>query len=252
MLAELFCWKEDEWQADLRGLGFYLGKFVYLMDAYEDMEKDNKKGNYNPFLLTRGQIKNKDLAESLGGNVSSNVRPAFDYSAMGRFSTNPGFSEMMAREKEQVNLDESEGEKEKEQKKQQQEEDEKAQQEQEEKENALKAEIANNAVAQERQRLQEIEKISNSIDADLVQEAKFGATACDAKELAFRSMQREAQKANKALEKMQKDADASKVNTVISTPAAPDATTTKEQEQNMVNEVQAALVRIQKAKGGVQ
>ena len=63
MLAELFCWKEDEWQADLRGLGFYLGKFVYLMDAYEDMEKDNKKGNYNPFLLTRGQIKNEDFAE---------------------------------------------------------------------------------------------------------------------------------------------------------------------------------------------
>jgi hypothetical protein len=33
------------------------------MDAYEDMEKDNKKGNYNPFLLTRGQIKNEELAE---------------------------------------------------------------------------------------------------------------------------------------------------------------------------------------------
>ncbi len=63
MLAELFCWKEDEWQKDLRGLGFYLGKFIYLMDAFEDMEKDHKKGNYNPFLLSRGQIKNVDLAE---------------------------------------------------------------------------------------------------------------------------------------------------------------------------------------------
>ena len=38
MLGELFCWKEDEWQKDLRGLGFYLGKFIYLMDAFEDME----------------------------------------------------------------------------------------------------------------------------------------------------------------------------------------------------------------------
>ena len=63
MLSELFCWKEDEWQKDLRGLGFYLGKFVYLMDAYEDMEKDKKRGNYNPFLLTRGQVKNEELAE---------------------------------------------------------------------------------------------------------------------------------------------------------------------------------------------
>ena len=33
------------------------------MDAYEDIEKDDKKGNYNPFLLTRGQIKNENLAE---------------------------------------------------------------------------------------------------------------------------------------------------------------------------------------------
>ncbi|MBR6642665.1 MAG: hypothetical protein IKL28_03275 [Lachnospiraceae bacterium] len=63
MLGELFCWKEDEWQKDLRGMGFYLGKFIYLMDAYEDMEKDKKKGNYNPFLLSRGMQKNEELAE---------------------------------------------------------------------------------------------------------------------------------------------------------------------------------------------
>lgn len=63
MLAELFCWKEDEWQKDLRGLGFYLGKFIYLMDAYEDLEKDEKRGNYNPFLLSRGQVRNKEQAE---------------------------------------------------------------------------------------------------------------------------------------------------------------------------------------------
>ena len=30
-------------------MGFYLGKFIYLMDAYEDVEKDEKSGNYNPF-----------------------------------------------------------------------------------------------------------------------------------------------------------------------------------------------------------
>ena len=44
-------------------MGFYLGKFIYLMDAYEDMEKDKKKGNYNPFLLSRGMQKNEELAE---------------------------------------------------------------------------------------------------------------------------------------------------------------------------------------------
>ncbi len=48
-LAEIFAWKEDEWQDDLRAMGFYLGKFIYLMDAAEDVEKDRKHGNYNLF-----------------------------------------------------------------------------------------------------------------------------------------------------------------------------------------------------------
>lgn len=28
--------------------GFYLGKFIYLLDAYEDIEEDIKKDRYNP------------------------------------------------------------------------------------------------------------------------------------------------------------------------------------------------------------
>ena len=48
MLGELLDWKQDEWSHELRTLGFYLGKFIYLMDAYEDLEKDVKKNSYNP------------------------------------------------------------------------------------------------------------------------------------------------------------------------------------------------------------
>ena len=33
----------------LRRMGFYFGKFIYLMDAYEDIEEDLKQGRYNPF-----------------------------------------------------------------------------------------------------------------------------------------------------------------------------------------------------------
>lgn len=50
IMAELFAYKIDEWEASLRKIGFYLGKFIYLMDAYEDIEKDLKEKNYNPFL----------------------------------------------------------------------------------------------------------------------------------------------------------------------------------------------------------
>ena len=41
------CYKKDEWEASLRKVGFFLGKFIYLMDAYDDLEKDQKKGQYN-------------------------------------------------------------------------------------------------------------------------------------------------------------------------------------------------------------
>lgn len=58
-LAEIFVWKDDIWQEELRNMGFYLGKFVYLMDALEDVEKDRKKGNYNLFLES-GDIWSRD------------------------------------------------------------------------------------------------------------------------------------------------------------------------------------------------
>ncbi len=48
MLGEVFCWKDDVWKEELKTLGFYMGKFIYLMDAYEDLEKDKKKNAYNP------------------------------------------------------------------------------------------------------------------------------------------------------------------------------------------------------------
>lgn len=49
--AELFVTEEDAWAPSLRQMGFYLGKFIYLMDAYEDLEKDRAGGHYNPFLF---------------------------------------------------------------------------------------------------------------------------------------------------------------------------------------------------------
>lgn len=49
IMAELMIYEKDMWETDLRSIGFFLGKFIYLMDAYEDMEKDEKKQNYNPF-----------------------------------------------------------------------------------------------------------------------------------------------------------------------------------------------------------
>jgi hypothetical protein len=51
LMAELFVYREDRWEEALRRIGFYLGKYIYILDAYDDMEKDRKHNSYNPFLI---------------------------------------------------------------------------------------------------------------------------------------------------------------------------------------------------------
>ena len=48
IMAEIFCWKDDRWAPQLRQMGMALGRFIYLMDAWEDVEADIKKHRYNP------------------------------------------------------------------------------------------------------------------------------------------------------------------------------------------------------------
>ena len=48
-MAEVYAYKNDEWEKYLRTFGDRLGRTVYLMDAYEDVYSDVKKGKYNPF-----------------------------------------------------------------------------------------------------------------------------------------------------------------------------------------------------------
>lgn len=50
LMAELFIYQKDEWEETLRKVGFYLGKFIYLMDAYEDVEQDIENHSYNPLI----------------------------------------------------------------------------------------------------------------------------------------------------------------------------------------------------------
>lgn len=51
LLGQLFVYQNDFWAEDCRKFGEALGRFVYWMDAYEDLPKDRKKGGYNPMIL---------------------------------------------------------------------------------------------------------------------------------------------------------------------------------------------------------
>lgn len=55
MLGEIFAWKEDMWADELRYMGFYMGKFVYLMSSYETVECDRKKNSFNPLISVSDQ-----------------------------------------------------------------------------------------------------------------------------------------------------------------------------------------------------
>ena len=65
IMAEIFAYRQDEWEETLRRMGFFFGKFIYLMDAYEDIETDMEKGTYNPLK----DIYQKDDFEELAGQV---------------------------------------------------------------------------------------------------------------------------------------------------------------------------------------
>lgn len=127
-------------------------------------------------------------------------------------------------------------------------EEEKSEEEKEEKANISETEIANAARDAERQRIQEIDAIAHSIDADLVQEAKFGNTACDAKELALRSLQRENEKSNNALKKLQSDNQASKVNEVASIPGEEEELSEAATRADIENSVKAVFDKINSVK----
>ena len=47
LLGDVFACRDDIWAPALRAMGQGLGGFIYLMDAYDDLEKDEKKGRFN-------------------------------------------------------------------------------------------------------------------------------------------------------------------------------------------------------------
>lgn len=61
VMAQIVICREDEWKDNLYRFGFYLGKFVYLLDAYEDLEEDMEKGRYNPL---KERYKEPDFEQS--------------------------------------------------------------------------------------------------------------------------------------------------------------------------------------------
>lgn len=65
LMAELFLWRKDNWEPYVRKVGLYLGKFIYILDAYEDLEKDIKNHSYNPLIPIYHKNSNNETYEEV-------------------------------------------------------------------------------------------------------------------------------------------------------------------------------------------
>ena len=66
LLGELFAVEEDTvWQPRLRAFGEKLGRLIYMMDACVDLERDRRKGSYNPLLCTDREMDAEERAQML-------------------------------------------------------------------------------------------------------------------------------------------------------------------------------------------
>lgn len=74
MLGELFL-PLSEQKHVLQVLGYHIGRYLYLIDAADDLKKDEKSGNYNPFLRRFGQDK-AAIIESARYNLLSSAAGA--------------------------------------------------------------------------------------------------------------------------------------------------------------------------------
>lgn len=62
IMGEILAVRKDEWEESLRILGSFLGKYIYLLDAYEDVEEDIKQNRYNPL---KKRFENPDFDEEM-------------------------------------------------------------------------------------------------------------------------------------------------------------------------------------------
>ena len=72
LMAELFVMAEDYWANALRAFGYSLGRYIYILDATCDYDKDVKSGSYNPVILMEKKPEDmRDTLELLLGDASA-------------------------------------------------------------------------------------------------------------------------------------------------------------------------------------
>lgn len=78
LMAGLFLYKKDPFEEHLYNMGFALGKFIYIMDAYDDLEKDIKSGAFNPLKAMKADENYHDFIRLALNNIMAECSSAFE------------------------------------------------------------------------------------------------------------------------------------------------------------------------------
>lgn len=88
LMEEIFAEKEvsrtKETGETLKRIGYHIGKWIYLIDAFDDIEENKKNGTYNPLLAA--EMKQKHLGEkaeatSVAG-LREEIRPRIEFNLL--------------------------------------------------------------------------------------------------------------------------------------------------------------------------
>lgn len=69
--------EDEKTRKVLSWMGYNLGRWIYIADAYEDFKKDKKKNNYNPLLFVNSENIKKDIYNSMTYTLA-NIASAYD------------------------------------------------------------------------------------------------------------------------------------------------------------------------------
>ena len=78
MLGEIFVYRADCWAVPLRVIGEGLGRFIYLMDAYDDLQTDLRRKRFNPLAPRHGDAAFETLVRDSLTMVIAECTQAFE------------------------------------------------------------------------------------------------------------------------------------------------------------------------------
>ncbi len=78
VLGCIFAINDDEWTDTLYNIGYCLGKYIYILDAYEDLDKDIKDNQYNVLVSHRQANGFDEMCEAVLNAIMAQCARSFE------------------------------------------------------------------------------------------------------------------------------------------------------------------------------